>query len=173
MRPQKFVDQFTPVRRSNPFFPLSRRFRIMGSTWHRLGLNSTENKTTCFQNLKIGYIKNFISLWSGTYCWNRMLRQWETLSQSSSPLYSWSLLSPVWSTMHDTEMKGLGLVPTCFWKGMHMVTIDFDLQISAQHRGTDDIAREQVFRCISDSYNRTSAVGFLKFTMPWVVITTL
>ena len=26
-------------------------------------------------------------------------------------------------TLPATEMKGLGLVPTCFWKGMYMVTI--------------------------------------------------
>ena len=27
-------------------------------------------------------------------------------------------------SLPSTEMKGLGLVPTCFWKGMYMVTID-------------------------------------------------
>ena len=71
-------------------------------------------------------------------------------------------------------------------KSFVQYNIKFNLQILAQHGSMDDIARERVFRSISDNYNsifrlsvksfstgRTSAVGFLKFTMSCVVINIL
>ena len=67
-----------------------------------------------------------------------------------------------------------------------MYSHHFNLQISAKHGSNDDIVGEQKFRAIkltltvyfdlsvkSFSTGRTSAVGFLKFTMSCVVINIL
>ena len=68
----------------------------------------------------------------------------------------------------------------------YILITSFNLQISAKHGSNDDIVGEQKFRSIkltltvyfdlsvkSFSTGRTSAVGFLKFTMSCVVINIL
>ena len=75
-----------------------------------------------------------------------------------------------------------------FWnKGMLTLTrLNFNLQILAKHGSKDDIVGEQKFRSIKliltiyfdlsvkyFSTGRTSAAGFLKFTMSCVVINIL
>ena len=86
------------------------------------------------------------------------------------------------------HQKSMILEPYLFTELMQANTFliryyDFNLQISAKHGSNDDIVGEQKFRSIkliltvyfdlsvkSFSTGRTSAVGFLKFTMSCVVI---
>ena len=49
------------------------------------------------------------------------------------------------------------------WNEITGANLYSNFQISAQHGSTDDIAREQVFRCISDNYNSTFRLSLKSF----------